>query len=160
MENRCAPPLTTRRLIVAALLVSVAWPGLSRAELGGAMASVESDAAHLKGTLRFTAAQAYTLHEIQAPTGHVVREYAAADGTVFGVAWAGPTLPDLRQLLGERYFAEFRQAAAARQRHGRGPVLVETPELVFQQTGHLRDFRGRAYLPGLLPSGVAADAIR
>jgi hypothetical protein len=160
MENRCSVTLATRGLFVAVVLVAVALPGLARAELGGTVASVENDTAHLKGTVRFTATPAYTLHEIQAPTGHVVREYATTDDQVFGVSWEGPTVPDLRQLLGERYFAEFQRAAAARQRHGRGPVLVETPEFVFQQTGHLRAFQGRAYLPGLLPSGVDTSAIR
>jgi hypothetical protein len=37
---------------------------------------------------------------------------------------------------------------------------IETPEFVFQQTGHLRDFHGRAYLPQSLPQGVNASAIR
>ena len=161
MENRCIPaPATMMRLIVTAMLVVITWPGASWAELGGVVASVENDAAHLKGTLRLAATQAYSLHEIRAATGHVVREYATSDGTVFGVSWTGPTIPDLRQLLGEQYFAEFQQTSAARQRHGRGPLLIETSDLVFQQTGHLRDFHGRAYLPRLLPSGMTADAIR
>ena len=147
-------------LIVAAAFAATNWASPARAELGGTVASVENDAARLKGTLRLVAAQAYTQHEIRIPTGHVMHEYASPDGQVFAVSWEGPTVPDLRQLLGERYFAEFQQAAAARQRYGRHPVLIETPEFVFQQTGHLRDFHGRAYLPQSLPPGVDASVIQ
>lgn len=147
-------------LIVAAAFAATGWVLPARAELGGTIASVENDAARLKGTLRLTAAQAYTQHEIRLPTLHVIREYASPDGQVFAVSWEGPTVPDLRQLLGERYFAEFQQAAAARQRYGRHPLFIETPEFVFQQTGRLRDFHGRAYLPRLLPLSVDASAIQ
>lgn len=147
-------------LIVAAAFAATGWALPAWAELGGTIASVESDAARLKGTLRLVAAQAYTRHEIQVSTGHVIREYASPDGQVFAVSWEGPTVPDLRQLLGERYFAEFQQAAAARQHYGRHPLLIETPEFVFQQTGHFRDFHGRAYLPQLLPLSLDASAIQ
>lgn len=147
-------------LIFAAAFAATSWALPAQAELGGTIASVENDAARLKGTLRLVAAQAYTQHEIRLATGHVIREYASPDGQVFAVSWEGPTVPDLRQLLGEQYFAEFQQAAAARQRYGRHPVLIETPEFVFQQTGRLRDFHGRAYLPRSLPPGVDASAIQ
>ena len=146
-------------LIVAAAFAATSWVLPARAELGGTVASVENDAARLKGTLRLTAAQAYSQHEIRVATGHVIREYASPDGGVFAVSWEGPTVPDLRQMLGERYFAEFQQATA-RQRYGRHPLLIETPEFVFQQTGRLRDFHGRAYLPQSLPPGVDASAIQ
>jgi len=160
MKNHDLSIIIRLGLIVAAAFAATSWALPARAELGGTVASVENDAARLKGTLRLVAAHAYTQHEIRVSTGHVVYEYASPDGQVFGVSWAGPTVPDLRQLLGERYFAQFQQAAAARQRYGRHPVLIETPEFVFQQTGRLRDFHGRAYLPQLLPPGVDASTIR
>lgn len=160
MKNHFPILIVKIGLVTVAALTASSWGLPARAELGGTVASVESDATHMKGTVRMTATQAYMLHEIRAAAGHVVREYATTDGQVFGVSWEGPTTPDLRQLLGERYFAQYQKAAAARQRHGRGPLTVETPGFVFQQTGHLRDFHGRAYLPSSLPSGVAADTIR
>lgn len=160
MSNRCYTMLVMSRLLVAAGFVAVAFPSLAWAELGGTIASVQNDAVHMKGTLRYAATQAYTLHEIRAPMGHVVHEYASVDGKIFGVSWEGPTIPDLRQLLGEIYFAKFQQAAAERKRYGRGPVLIETSEFVFQHAGHMRDFHGRAYLPQSLPQGVNASAIR
>jgi len=160
MKSRCSTMIATIGLVVATVFVAVALPLLAWAELGGTIASVRNDTVHMKGTLRSAATQAYTLHQIRTPTGHVVHEYAAADGRIFAISWAGPTIPDLRQLLGENYFAKFQQVAAERKHYGRGPVLIETPEFVFQQTGHLRDFHGRAYLPLSLPQGVDASAIR
>lgn len=160
MGNFCYITLVKLGLFVIAVVVAAALPSLARAELGGTVDSAQNDAMYLKGTLRSVASQGYTLHEIQAPTDHAVREYASADGKIFGVCWEGPTIPDLRQLLGETYFAKFQQAAAERRRHGRGPMLIETPDFVFQQTGYMRDFHGCAYLPQSLPPGVDASAIR
>lgn len=160
MKNRCFTTIAKIGPFVAVVFVVAALPSLAWAELGGTVASVQNDTVHMKGILRSTATREYTLHEIWVPTGHVVHEYAAADGKIFGVSWEGPTAPDLRQLLGENYFAKFQQAAAERKRYGRAPLLIETPEFIFQQTGHMRDFHGHAYLPQSLPPGVDASTIR
>jgi len=77
---------------------------------------------------------------------------------VFAVAWQGPSLPDLRQLLGA-YFDQYAGATAAR-RARRAPVLVELPTLVVQSSGHMRAFAGKAYLPQGLPQGVVANEIQ
>jgi hypothetical protein len=77
---------------------------------------------------------------------------------VFGVAWQGPSMPDLRQLLGV-YFDQYVEAAAAR-RTRRAPVLVELPGLVVHSSGHMRAFSGKAYLPQGLPQGVTAEEIQ
>ena len=160
MRNCCHITIVKLGLFVTVVVVAAALPSLARAELGGTVDSAQNDAVHLQGTLHSVASQGYTLHEIRVPTSHAVREYASADGKIFGISWEGPTIPDLRQLLGEKYFAKFQQAAAERKRYGRGPVLIETPEFVFQQTGHMRAFQGRAYLPRSLPQGVDASVIR
>jgi hypothetical protein len=101
---------------------------------------------------------AYTVEQISMPTGVTVNEYLAPDGTVFAVSWRGPRPPDLSQLLGS-YFAEFQTAAAAPQAQ-RGHLLIRTESLVVETSGHMRDLRGRAYLPALLPPGVKADEIQ
>ncbi len=160
MRSRCSATVAKSRLFVATVFVAATLPSSVWAELGGTVASVQNDTVHMKGTLRSVATREYTMHEIWTPTGHMVHQYASAAGMIFGVSWEGPTLPDLRQLLGETYFAKFQQAAAERQRYGRGPLLIEMPEFVFQQWGHLRDFHGRAYLPQSLPPGIDASVIR
>jgi hypothetical protein len=144
------------RRIAWLLMLILPYPAL--AELGGDVASVQADQAHMKGTRRVASTATYTVHEIQTPSGTLVREYVSPAGKVFGVAWEGPWLPDLRQLLGP-YFEPYKQAAQAR-RTGHGPLRVEEPGLVVHSAGHMRAFLGNAYCPDLLPSGVHAEDIR
>jgi hypothetical protein len=113
----------------------------------------------MKGSLRTVATQHYVKHEITMPTGQVVREFVSPEGTVFGVAWQGQFQPDLQQVLGS-YFEPMRQAAAAQQRHGHGPVSVETSGFVFRQAGNARNFHGSAYVPAMVPQGVDVSEIQ
>lgn len=128
------------------------------ATLGEPVASVQTDQAHMKGSLRVTQNAAYSVHEIQAQPGAVVREYASPQGTVFGVAWQGPGYPDMRQLLGT-YFDQYAQAMRTRTTR-RGPVYLQLPGLVVQVSGHARAFTGKAYVPQMLPQGVTADTVK
>jgi hypothetical protein len=90
--------------------------------------------------------------------GATVREYVSPAGVVFGVAWEGPTLPDLRQLLGS-YFALYVDAMSARHTR-RAPVTIELPGLIVHASGHMRAFAGQAYLPQSVPPGVVAEDVR
>lgn len=145
------------RLLLPSVLIALAFP--TWASLGDNVTTVKSDQARMKGSLRSVATQNYVKHEIQTPTGQTVREFVSPDGNVFGVAWEGPFQPDLQQLLGS-YFEPVKQAVSAQQRHGHGPVSVETSGFVFQQAGHARSFHGRAYVPGMVPQGVDVTDIR
>ena len=129
----------------------------AHAELGGRADSIEADRVAMKATLRQVPAAQYTIHEITTPAGVQVREYLAPNGVVFAVAWNGPRIPDLRQLLGS-YFGTFKTAASAP--HGRGPLHVERPDLVVHSGGHMRAFVGQAYAPLLLPPGVSVADLR
>ena len=79
-------------------------------------------------------------------------------GQVFAVAWHGPFMPDLKQVLGA-HFDTFVETAGT-QRHSRGNVLVSKPEVVIHSGGHMRAFSGLAYLPGQVPQGVRLEDIR
>lgn len=144
-------------LLLPSVLLALAFPAW--ASLGDNVTSVQSDNTHMKGSLRSIATQNYVTHEIQVPTGQVVREFVSPEGTVFGVAWDGPFQPDLQQLLGS-YFEPVKQAVAAQQRHGRGPVSVETSGFVFRSGGHARSFHGSAYIPAMVPQGVDVSEIQ
>lgn len=117
--------------------------------LGGDVASVQADQLHMKGTLRTSAATSHSVHEIRSPAGTVVREYVSSASKVFAIAWRGHWPPDMRQLLGD-YFDQYAQAAKAQGsvRTGRRPIAIEQPGLVVQMGGHVRSFRGRAYIAG------------
>ena len=148
-----------RLAIAAALLIAAATQAW--ASLGGDAASVQADQVHMQGSRRTMVAKSYTVHEIQAATGTVVREFVSSEGKVFGVAWQGPWPPDMRQVLGS-YFDQFVQAARSRggARMGRRPLVINQPGLVVQTGGHMRAFAGRAYVPEMLPSGVGAENIQ
>lgn len=144
-------------LAALGLTILVASPR-AEAALGGTEATVRADQAQMSMTLRTMPAARFTVHELRAPSGATVREYVSPTGMVFGVAWQGPSMPDLRQLLGV-YFDQYVDAAAAR-RTRRAPVLVELPGLVVRSSGHMRAFAGSAYLPQGLPQGVTAQEIQ
>ena len=145
------------RLLLPSLVLALAFPAW--ASLGENVTTVQSDKAHMKGSLRSVATQNYVTHEIQVPTGQVVREFVSTEGTVFGVAWDGPLQPDLQQLLGS-YFEPMKQAVAAQQRHGHGPIVIDTSSFVFRSGGHARSFHGYAYVPAMVPQGVDVSEIR
>ncbi len=134
-----------------------AWAPPALAYLGGETGSVSADRAALHGQLSATSMQQYDLHVITAATGTLVHEYTSADNRVFAVTWQGPTPPDLRLLFGA-YFEGYSGAATAGIRAGAHRQLsVALTDFVVHATGHARAFRGSAYVPSLVPPGVAVD---
>jgi Protein of unknown function (DUF2844) len=130
--------------------------------LGGDTVSILADQSAMQGSRRTTATKTYTLHEIQAANGTVVREYQSTDGNVFAVTWHGQFRPDMRQVLGS-YFDQYAQAMQARSsstRRERGPVTIQQPGLTVQLGGHMRALVGRAYVPEKLPQGMRAEDIQ
>jgi Protein of unknown function (DUF2844) len=128
------------------------------AALGEPEQSVQQDRQRMAGQSKRTVYPTYTLHEITASGGRVIREYVSPSGTVFAVAWESPTLPDFASLLGP-YFAAFQQATATRSRR-HGPLYIQAGPLVVESGGRMRAFRGRAYITDLIPANVSKDVIR
>ena len=142
-------------------IASFALPFAACASLGGDLSSVSDDQTKMQGTLRTTSNNSYNVHEIQALSGIVLREYVSLSGNVFAVAWQGRTHPDLRQVLGASYDQYVQAVQAQRaQPHGHGPLLIQQPGLVLQIGGHMRSLTGRAYLPQSMPAGVRPEEIR
>lgn len=147
-------------MIGCGMLALAAVPAL--AALGDNVASVSADRVHMHGQLKgVTSSPGFTVQEIDQPSGTVVREYVAPNGTIFAVSWTGPIRPDLRQLFGS-YFQQYLDAAnsvrrgAAARRH----FEVRQPDLTVQSSGRMRAFHGRAYVPSLMPSGITPADIR
>jgi hypothetical protein len=134
------------------ILMAALNPGVARAALGEPEASVQTDVAQLQASIKASADRgSFRVHEIQLPSGTLLREFVSLDGNVFAVAWNGPYMPNLRQALG-RYFDNY--VAAAKLNHQDHKHLqINQPDLVVQARGHMRAFSGRAYLPTALPSG-------
>ena len=145
-------------LVAGALLAAALSPCIADAGLGQADTSVQTDAVRLKGSIKATQYIGYQVQEMQMPSGTLVREFVASNGTVFAVAWNGPTVPNLRQILGQ-YFDNF--VAAARAKHaGHRHLEIQQSDLVVQVGGHMRAFSGRAYLPPAVPAGVSIADLR
>ena len=145
-------------IFLTALLIAAPLPVF--AALGGNADSIASDKAHMRAQLRATASNGYSVHTLQTAAGIHVREYISAQGKVFAVAWDGPNLPDLTQLLGA-YFPAFQTAMTARRSRGvRGPVALRQDDLVVESNGHMRAYFGRAYVPSLLPPQVSIAEIQ
>jgi hypothetical protein len=102
----------------------------------------------------------YTVRTTTLSSGTTVHEYLGSDGAVFGIAWRGPTIPDLPTLLGT-YFPQYVQGIKAQraQGAGRGPANVVGSDLVVRSAGHMGAFAGHAYLPQALPAGVTGRDI-
>jgi len=141
--------------VVAVLLLGTAP---ARAALGESADSVQNDTKMLQGQLRSVVLPGYTVHQITREDGLTVKEFASPRGTVFGVSWQGPTMPDLSQLLG-KYYADYQRAAQARV-HRRGPITVRIGDLVVKSSGHMRSFRGRAYVDSLIPNTASKEVVQ
>jgi hypothetical protein len=99
-----------------------------------------------------------TYHELYA-NGIYVREYVGQSGLVYAVTWQGMSQPELSVLLGS-HFNEF--AAAEKQRkvvkgYREAASTTTTSEIVVMRAGHMRDVRGKAFIPDQLPSGVRPE---
>ena len=150
------------RTVIAATAIGLFASVSVSASLGGSVATVEADRVRMRSALvRINRTDAYSVHELQAPTGTLVREYYGANGVVFGVAWDGEWPPDLRQLFGD-YFDGYQTSVVSqrRVRKARGFLAVEGGGVVVRALTHARSASGVAYVPALLPSGVTPGVVR
>jgi hypothetical protein len=145
-------------LLVCAVLAAALSPCIVQAGLGQPESTVQADAVQLKGSIKATEHAGYRVQEIQLPSGTLVREFVGSDGNVFAVAWNGPTVPNLRQTLGQ-YFDNFVTAAQAKHADHHH-LQIQQSDLVVQAGGHMRSFSGRAYLPQAVPAGVSIGDLR
>jgi hypothetical protein len=140
--------------LAGTVVVSALWSCVASATLGETESSIAAEPQLVNASIKETMRGSYRVHEIQQPSGTVIREYSGLDGKVFAVTWHGPFFPNLRQTLGS-YFDQYAAAAPAG-RQDRNHVQVHESNLVVQVGGHMRAYSGRAYLPQALPSGVTA----
>jgi len=131
----------------------------SFATLGEGESSVDNDRVKLRAVLHGSETPFYSLHSITTAQGVHVGEYVSRSGVVFAVCWDGPFLPDLRQLLGV-HFVTFKSEVARTPHAGHSQVSIVRPEVVIQSTGHMRSFRGSAFIPAAVPAGLTLAQIR
>lgn len=148
-----------RLLTSGTIACAVLLPCAASATLGEPASSVQTDGVQLQGSIKESDRGAYRVHEIQLPSGTLVREYSGLDGNVFAVTWHGPFMPNLRQMLG-RYFDEYATAAKTQSHPDHHHLQIALSDLVVQASGHMRAFSGRAYLPQSIPGGVSLGELQ
>jgi hypothetical protein len=161
-------PLGIRKFAFATLLALyfMATGALTaRAGLGGDAASIESDAAAMHGTmvpasplLELAQPSSFNVTSFSTDDGITVHEYATLSGRVFAVSWQGRRPPDMKVMLGS-YYPEYSAAAAAKRHTNLHHAVIAGPNSTVVLGGHMGFLTGRAYVPGLAPSGVDAKAV-
>jgi len=136
--------------------------GGSPSDFGGAPITARrlaaTAAASTSGAANAAADAVYTVTQSTLDSGTVVREYSDTAGRVFAVSWRGPSLPDLRTLLGDK-FAVMTNSAGKRAQAGHSQLAVDQSDVVLVSNGHMRSFAGHAWLPAALPTGFDTTTI-
>ena len=154
--------MTKTRFPSALVASALALPMLcasagARAELGGAMPALADSAAAAPRTLLNGALLVRTLTDAGNTT---INEYATPTGLIVAYAWQGPTMPDLRALLGQ-YADSYRSGAVMSAASGNlHASRVVRPDVIVESGGPMRGYVGRAWLPAALPPGVTPDDFR
>jgi hypothetical protein len=146
------------KITLTVLLILILGSIPAWATLGQNEASVSADQQYLRSEDRVQAFQAYKVHQLTTANGTIIREYISPQGLVFGVTWQGHFIPNLQQLLGT-YMTQLQQGQRT-QVVRRRAVTIQTDDFVFSSVGHLRFFRGRVYVPSLLPSNVTVEVVQ
>jgi hypothetical protein len=146
-------------LVSLAMGIGFAMIDPAHAALGGDATSITTEAEALHGTLQEEPGPQYDVAEIIVANLDI-REYVNRDGVVFAVSWKARVLPDLSGLLGA-YFAQYNAGLGALSHPGlHRSVRVASPDMVVENSGHLRAYAGRAYLPSLIPASVLLTDLR
>ena len=146
--------------IISSIILVLAPIQQTFAALGGGYDSISADHLALHAKRRTSTLQAkYTIEEITA-NATTVREYVSPTGIVFGVSWNGHIHPDLLPLLGN-FFSEYAASQSGTSKNlGKRRQKITTRSIIVEKWGHMRNLKGRAYAPSLIPVGVAADEIQ
>jgi len=150
-----------RPAIILMFFVTLLQGALAYAALGGAPSDFGGTpvrAARSLAAAGSTATAVYTVSQSTIDSGTVVREYTDAAGKVFAVSWSGPTLPDLRTLLGDKFTA-LTDAAGKRTQAGHSQLALSQSDVVIVSNGHMRSFAGHAFIPSALPAGFDTTTI-
>ena len=143
----------------ASVLYTPAMAALGAAPNTGAQqgTSAAADTRQLQAALP---AATYTVWTSVLATGTVVQEYVNASGQVFALSWQGRLLPDLNSFLGT-YAGEYQQAVDQKQSSSQRNAFVSTHKtnIVISSHGRMGNFKGHAYLPALVPSGLNIEVL-
>lgn len=135
-------------------------PGISMATLGEQVSSSAKNLSSLKVAVSAKlSTEKYSVREYE-ENGNTVREYADSSGLVFAVGWNGISKPDLQALFGSYYNEYLESLKAIPKQYGVKSISMKTAKMVIRRGGRMRDQRGFAYVPSLLPEGVNVEELQ
>ncbi|NTY38475.1 MULTISPECIES: DUF2844 domain-containing protein [Burkholderia cepacia complex] len=158
MRNRAS----TRTALFALTLI---FSNLSRAALGGAPvnyggAGQDESRSAAGSAIAESGAMRYTIRRNKVKDRVEIHQYVDASGQVFAVAWSGKTKPDLDELLGHSAFSTMVAGQSTSRQINRHSLEQRSNDLVIQSQSHGHLFRGRAWIPTMLPAGVSSEVVQ
>ncbi|MFZ2651603.1 MAG: DUF2844 domain-containing protein [Burkholderiaceae bacterium] len=133
----------------------------AHAVLGGAVATLQHDAARMRVQPMRTLSAGVQVQESVSGDGGMIREFVSPSGIVFAVSWRTRLKPKLEGLLGSYHEGYASAATEALKRPGiRRQAVLRAQDLVVHSTAHLNTFTGYAYVPSLTPVGFGAEQMR
>lgn len=133
-------------------------PGFALATLGESVSSAAKNLSSPNVSAKATT-EKYSVREYE-QHGNTVREYATAAGIVFAVGWNGISKPDLQALFGSYYNEYLEGLNAIPKQYGVKTVSMKTAKMVVRRGGRMRDQRGFAFVPSLVPEGVNVEELQ
>ena len=144
---------------IVLLMLTLSLPAL--AALGGDVSSVQEDQAQMKGTLKTTEADAYTVHEITAPGNTVVRNTFPRRAKSLPSLGTDSLSPTCSSFWG-RTSISMHRPPKSKERATRAATrsTSNSPAWLSRTAGICARIMGRAYVPDMVPHGVNVDALQ
>ncbi len=151
--------MKTLAAVCTGLFVSL-LPGFCPATLGEQVSSSAKNLSSLKVAVSAKlSTEKYSVREYE-ENGNTVREYADTSGVVFAVGWNGISKPDLQTLFGSYYNEYLDSLKTIPKQYGAKNLSMKTAKMVIRRGGRMRDQRGFACVPSLIPAGVSAEDLQ
>jgi hypothetical protein len=135
-------------------------PQLAKAALGDPEAALYLESAVLgakKAELHAGPTKALRVHTAVLPSAQL--KQFIYNGKVFAVAWNGLKKPDLTVILGTHHAKYLAAKRSTQNISGQKFQRLEQENFIYQGVGHMRSFRGYAYLSPL-PPGIKEQDLR
>ena len=130
------------------------------AALGDRVEAVSSDEKALSAKrMNADVFKKYSTQDLESDSTKI-KEYIDNNGVVFAVTWNGLDHPDLSVVLGSYFKSYQAEEKKHARKHGERHQKVSAETVVVQKWGKMRNFKGRAYDPSLIPAGVTLDEIK
>ncbi|MGZ3774319.1 MAG: DUF2844 domain-containing protein [Pseudobdellovibrionaceae bacterium] len=89
-----------------------------------------------------------------------LKEFVREDGVVFAVSWQGLGRPDFSEIFGDYYSEYSRELKSQMKGRHRNRMQVNASGIVVTNSGHGSFMQGLAYIPNLLPVGMAPGDLK